>query len=245
MRDRPVGSRRPDRHGGDPGFGDRRVGASGVEVVADDVFEEHPPRNRAVQDLGQGELGLPDRDVVAVAGLAVGRAERVRQPGEPLAQQGVDLFGSEPVADRLQPGQVGRVGDGGEPDPRVGDLSRLEGTCCPGPSAEHWFGIDQQGRDEFSRIVYGARFSLLIGVVSVTVGLSIGLIFGAIAGYFGGVVDSLIMRITDIMLAIPGLVLSQIAPFGSYAAVFWLTSGAFMLVALTFAIRNRRNSKGK
>jgi peptide/nickel transport system permease protein len=93
-------------------------------------------------------------------------------------------------------------------DPRVGDLSRLEGTCCPGPSAEHWFGIDQQGRDEFSRIVYGARFSLLIGVVSVTVGLSIGLIFGAIAGYVGGIVDSVIMRLTDIMLAIPGLLLA-------------------------------------
>src|SRR5215211_4065709 len=55
-------------------------------------------------------------------------------------------------------------------DPRTGDLSRLEGTCCPGPSAEHWFGIDQQGRDEFSRVVYGARYSLLIGVVSVAVG---------------------------------------------------------------------------
>jgi hypothetical protein len=48
-----------------------------------------------------------------------------------------------------------------------------------------------------------------------------------------------------VMLAIPGLVLSQIAPFSSYAAVFWLTSGAFMLVALTFAIRDRRNSEEK
>jgi peptide/nickel transport system permease protein len=93
-------------------------------------------------------------------------------------------------------------------DPRVGDLSRLEGSCCPGPSADHWFGIDQQGRDEFSRIVYGARFSLLIGVVSVTVGLSIGLLLGAIAGYVGGVVDSVIMRMMDIMLSIPGLLLA-------------------------------------
>ena len=93
-------------------------------------------------------------------------------------------------------------------DPRVGDLSRLGGSCCPGPSAEHWFGIDQQGRDELSRIVYGARFSLLIGVVSVAVGLSVGLFFGAIAGYFGGVVDGTIMRLTDIMLAIPGLLLA-------------------------------------
>jgi len=93
-------------------------------------------------------------------------------------------------------------------DPRVGDLSRLAGSCCPGPSLEHWFGIDQQGRDELSRIVYGARYSLLIGVVSVAVGLSIGMVFGSIAGYVGGVVDSVIMRLTDIMLAIPGLLLA-------------------------------------
>ncbi len=93
-------------------------------------------------------------------------------------------------------------------DPRVGDLSRLEGSCCPGPSAEHWFGIDQQGRDELSRIVYGARFSLLIGVISVAVGLSVGLVLGATAGYVGGWVDGTIMRLTDIMLAIPGLLLA-------------------------------------
>jgi len=93
-------------------------------------------------------------------------------------------------------------------DPRVGDLSRLGGSCCPGPSLDHWFGIDQQGRDELTRILYGARYSLLIGVVSVAVGLSIGMIFGSIAGYVGGTVDSVIMRLTDIMLAIPGLLLA-------------------------------------
>jgi peptide/nickel transport system permease protein len=93
-------------------------------------------------------------------------------------------------------------------DPRVGDLNRLEGSCCPGPSPDHWFGIDQQGRDEFSRIVYGARYSLLIGVVSVAVGLSVGLVIGAIAGYFGGVIDSVLMRLMDIMLSIPGLLLA-------------------------------------
>ena len=93
-------------------------------------------------------------------------------------------------------------------DPRAGDLGRLGGSCCPGPSGDHWFGVDQQGRDELSRILYGARFSLLIGVVSVAVGLSIGLVFGSIAGYVGGIVDSVIMRLTDIMLAIPGLLLA-------------------------------------
>jgi peptide/nickel transport system permease protein len=93
-------------------------------------------------------------------------------------------------------------------DPRVGDLSRLGGSCCPGPSAEHWFGVDQQGRDLFSRVVYGARYSLLIGVVSVAVGLSIGLLIGAVAGFFGGWIDSVLMRLMDIMLSIPGLLLA-------------------------------------
>jgi peptide/nickel transport system permease protein len=93
-------------------------------------------------------------------------------------------------------------------DPTGGDLSRLEGSCCPGPSAGHPFGIDQQGRDQFSRVIYGARYSLLIGVISVAVGLSIGLILGAVAGYFGGALDSLIMRLMDIMLAVPGLLLA-------------------------------------
>ena len=93
-------------------------------------------------------------------------------------------------------------------DPRAQDLAALGGRCCPGPTAENWFGLDELGRDEFSRIVYGARYSLLIGIVAVSVGLSFGLILGAIAGYFGGAVDSVIMRLMDIMLSIPGLLLA-------------------------------------
>jgi peptide/nickel transport system permease protein len=93
-------------------------------------------------------------------------------------------------------------------DPLSRDLSRLGGSCCPGPSADHWFGIDDLGRDEFSRVVYGARYSLLIGIVAVAVGLSFGLVLGAIAGYIGGIVDSVLMRLMDIMLSIPGLLLA-------------------------------------
>ena len=93
-------------------------------------------------------------------------------------------------------------------NPRDGDLSRLAGSCCPGPSFDHWFGVDQQGRDELSRIVYGARFSLLIGVVSVAVGLSVGLVLGAVAGYVGGFLDSVIMRCMDVMLSIPGFLMA-------------------------------------
>jgi peptide/nickel transport system permease protein len=93
-------------------------------------------------------------------------------------------------------------------NPRAQDLSLLREGCCPGPSAEHWFGVDALGRDEFSRVVYGARYSLLIGIVAVAVGLSIGLVLGAIAGYLGGFVDSVVMRLMDIMLSIPGLLLA-------------------------------------
>ena len=93
-------------------------------------------------------------------------------------------------------------------DPRATDLSLLRGACCPGPSADHWFGIDALGRDEFSRVLFGARFSLLIGVVAVSVGLSTGLVLGSIAGYLGGLVDSVIMRLMDVMLSIPGLLLA-------------------------------------
>jgi peptide/nickel transport system permease protein len=78
-------------------------------------------------------------------------------------------------------------------------------TNIPGPSAEYWFGLDQLGRDEFSRVVYGARQSLLVGVVSLLLGMLGGLLLGLLAGAFGGWVDSVIMRIVDIMLSIPGL----------------------------------------
>jgi peptide/nickel transport system permease protein len=93
-------------------------------------------------------------------------------------------------------------------DPVEQNLLLIANGCCPGPSSEHWFGVDLLGRDLFSRIVYGARISLLIGVVSVAIGFSIGLVLGAIAGYLGGIVDSVIMRLMDVMLAIPGLLLA-------------------------------------
>jgi ABC-type dipeptide/oligopeptide/nickel transport system permease subunit len=93
-------------------------------------------------------------------------------------------------------------------DPRDSDLSRLEGSCCPGPSSEYWFGVDDVGRDVFSRVVYGARFSLLIGVVAVTVGVTFGLLLGSISGYLGGKTDTVIMRFMDIMLSIPGLLMA-------------------------------------
>jgi peptide/nickel transport system permease protein len=90
-------------------------------------------------------------------------------------------------------------------DPREQQLDLMVNGCCPGPSSEHWLGVDQVGRDVLSRILYGARISLVVGIVAVTVGLTFGLLLGSLAGFFGGVVDNVIMRVMDVMLAIPGL----------------------------------------
>ncbi len=89
--------------------------------------------------------------------------------------------------------------------PTEADLSKIRPGFVPGPSAQHPLGLDQQGRDELSRILYGARYSLVIGVVSLGLGASVGMVVGMLAGAFGGWVDNLIMRLMDVMLAIPGL----------------------------------------
>ena len=92
--------------------------------------------------------------------------------------------------------------------PNEQNLDLLHNGQAVGPSFGHWLGIDTLGRDEFSRIVYGARFSLLVGIVAVAIGLSFGMVLGSIAGYAGGLVDSVIMRAMDIMLSIPQLLLA-------------------------------------
>lgn len=76
------------------------------------------------------------------------------------------------------------------------------------PSAEHWFGTDELGRDVFSRMVYGARASLLAGVVSVAIAIAVGVPLGLAAGFFRGWVDLIISRVADALLAIPFLILA-------------------------------------
>ncbi|MDF2887184.1 MAG: peptide transporter permease [Lacrimispora sp.] len=75
------------------------------------------------------------------------------------------------------------------------------------PSAAHFFGCDDMGRDIFSRVLFGARYSISIGIIAVAIGSAIGCTIGAIAGYFGGQVDNIIMRLLDIIQAIPGMLL--------------------------------------
>lgn len=74
------------------------------------------------------------------------------------------------------------------------------------PSADHWLGTDRTGRDVLSRTLYAGRISLMVGVVAVMISVVIGAFLGAIAGYFGGIVDSIIMRSTDVVMTFPAIV---------------------------------------
>ncbi len=87
-------------------------------------------------------------------------------------------------------------------------LAGVPADALQGPSAAHWFGTDPTGRDLFSRVVHGARYSLTGGVVAVAVGLVAGTAIGVIAGSIGTIVDEILMRVVDVLLSIPGLLLS-------------------------------------
>lgn len=76
------------------------------------------------------------------------------------------------------------------------------------PSKEHWFGTDNFGRDIFSRIVNGTKLTLTVGFLSVFIGGIIGVVIGIVAGYYGGVIDTITMRLMDILLAFPGILLA-------------------------------------
>ncbi|MDR7544389.1 MAG: ABC transporter permease [Armatimonadota bacterium] len=89
-------------------------------------------------------------------------------------------------------------------DPAGLDIDAL--LSPPGP--QHLFGTDELGRDIFSRVVFGTRYALLIGVAVVIIEAAIGIVLGACAGFFGGWLDALLMRIVDVMLAVPTLVLA-------------------------------------
>ena len=117
--------------------------------------------------------------------------------------------------------------------PVIAPYGPLEGSLAnrlQPPSPEHWMGTDLQGRDEFSRVLYGARVSLIVGVGSVLMALVMGGIIGALAGAAGGKLDNVLMRIIDVLLAIPGILLA-------IGIVAWLDRGLPQIM-LAIAVTN-------
>jgi peptide/nickel transport system permease protein len=107
------------------------------------------------------------------------------------------------------------------------------------PSAAHWLGTDELGRDVFSRILFGARISLQIQLVSVLIALAIGITLGAVGGYLGGAVDNVIMRSMDVLLAFPSifLALGIIAALGTGLFNLMLAAGVSSIPAFARIVR--------
>jgi oligopeptide transport system permease protein len=99
---------------------------------------------------------------------------------------------------------------------------RLERSAQP-PSADHWFGFDIQGCDYYARVVYGARVSITVGILVTVSAVAVSLVLGSLAGYFGGLVDTLVARLTDIVFGIPlalgAIVLLTVLPDRGLAGV--------------------------
>ncbi len=122
-------------------------------------------------------------------------------------------------------------------DPEAIDFSAMLGA----PNAEHWLGTDQFGRDVMSRIIYGARTALAVGILSSLIGCSLGALIGAASGYWGGLADTIIQRIVDIMLSFPIIVLAMVvvAVLGKWP-VFGVDLNLIAAIALTTIPRMAR-----
>lgn len=118
-------------------------------------------------------------------------------------------------------------------------LAMRAGEIFAAPSATHWMGTDNFGRDVFSRVLYGARISLIVGFVAVVISLVIGVITGLISGYYGGWYERIIMRIIDAMLAFPGILLALaiVATLGSTLPNVMIAVGIAAIPTYTRVVR--------
>lgn len=101
---------------------------------------------------------------------------------------------------------AGHAGSSGKAFAALHDPDAISDAQFQPPGAGHWFGTDVHGRDVFSRVLYGAQISLLVGAVGALVSLVIGVLWGAVAGYLGGYTDGVMMRIVDVLYSLPSII---------------------------------------
>jgi len=118
--------------------------------------------------------------------------------------------------------------------------TNLENTFSP-PSAAHWLGTDQLGRDLLTRLMFGGRISLMVGLVATFVALTIGVIYGAVSGYFGGKIDRVMMRIVDILYALPFtiFVILLMVFFGRNIVLLFVAIGAVEWLTMSRIVRSQ------
>jgi len=129
-------------------------------------------------------------------------------------------------------------------DPAAQDLA----TGAAPPSAAHWFGTDDLGRDLFSRVLFGGRISLLVGLVGTAVSLVVGVAWGAVAGYAGGRTDELMMRVVDVLDALPYLflVILLLVFFARSLALLFIALGLVQWLTMARIVRGQvRSLKGQ
>jgi len=112
------------------------------------------------------------------------------------------------------------------------------------PSAEHWLGTDRLGRDLLTRLMYGGRISLAVGLIATSVALCIGVVWGAVAGYVGGRVDAVMMRIVDIMYALPFMIfiILLMVVFGRNLLLLFFVIGAVEWLTMARIVRGQVQS---
>jgi peptide/nickel transport system permease protein len=156
--------------------------------------------NRGTQTLAQlsGPIGADETTIAVVDGGNVGFGQTVTVDDEQIVI--LQPVGNELTVQRGAGDSVAAPHDGGAPL-QITAVQKLEA-----PSLSHPFGTDRLGRDVLSRTIFGARISLLIGLVSILYGVTQGAMFGVISGYFGRFVDSIIQRSVDVLLAFPAIV---------------------------------------
>ena len=159
------------------------------------------------------EIVAPAADGLAAKPVSLWTDTRRNILRQRVAQVGLILLGSllaiaiaAPLIATHDPVDTAGIDEGLVTAGKLGPCIHLFG--CPKDRPEHFFGIDRNGRDEYSRVIYGARISLLVGIATVSFAILVGTLLGSVAGYAGGWLDNLIMRLMDVLLAFPSLILA-------------------------------------